>query len=97
MQESRGHLLRILQDSGSLLVGYSGGVDSVFLAAIVMAFGFAATPTVFSVGFTFKAIAMLMRADSMPVFMLVGFVVRVAGFAVVVHTLKDGIVPQFLQ
>lgn len=36
MQAKRDSLLEILHDCGSLLVGYSGGVDSVFLAKIAV-------------------------------------------------------------
>ena len=36
MQEKRDHLFRILHDCHSLVVGYSGGVDSVFLAALAV-------------------------------------------------------------
>jgi pyridinium-3,5-biscarboxylic acid mononucleotide sulfurtransferase len=36
MQEKRAHLEQILRDCGSVLVGYSGGVDSVLLAKVAL-------------------------------------------------------------
>jgi pyridinium-3,5-biscarboxylic acid mononucleotide sulfurtransferase len=36
VQEKRDQLLRIIDDCRSLLIGYSGGVDSVFLAALAV-------------------------------------------------------------
>ena len=35
-EDKRQHLIRILRECGSVVVGYSGGVDSVFLARIAM-------------------------------------------------------------